>query len=296
MLFKRFKDSLAFRIASFYKKALKTYPFRSFKQKEAQSLSIVMLCGLQQLDLLQENILSVCKQFGKLPSIYVFTDTDLDIELCKMSLKWVPSKLIVIGAKSCFKYHKDNGNELLATFAEQNPMGLKMAAIMQIMDNNEPILYCDTDVLWFKDPEPIISAIISNPHISMVLSQDFQKSYDECLVKEENLEILSDEPFYCAGIMLLKSFSPSDKNELKDLLKLAVRKSNHFTEQTIFAYLNKIKGNISLNMDEFCITLHDQFDIIPTKKSSQIARHYIGAVRHQFWRDAFFARFNYFKN
>ncbi|MFD2161027.1 putative nucleotide-diphospho-sugar transferase [Paradesertivirga mongoliensis] len=254
-------------------------------------LNLVMLTGVQQMSMLNQSLWSISKKFRHLPKVYLFTDKGVDLETLKRKLKWFPdSHLTIIIAESCTEYHRNKGNELLASFAHQNPMGLKLAAILQIADLNTPILYCDTDVLWHKDPWQTISELISNPGVKLALSSDFQAAYDQDMVHAANMSELLTEPFYCAGILFLKALDSGNRDKLQKLLEIAVVQSTHFTEQTIFAYLNKINGDHSLDKDGFAILLDDQFSLIPRKKNTLIARHYIGPVRHNFWRDAFFLK------
>lgn len=295
-MFKRAQDSLAFRIPYVYKKLLSLYKPGKQNAVINPRLNLVMLCGLNQLSLLQEALVSIKKNFELLPSIYVFLDKDLSYNICKQNLSWLSiPNLTIIESSHCIGYHRKSGNELIALFAEQNPMGLKLAAILQIADLNHPVLYSDTDVLWFKDPSKTLAVLESDKQVSFALSEDFQPAYDQKLIEKANLSILMTAPFYCAGILFVKeALSFESKRILGELLQIAILQSNHFTEQTIFAYLNKVSNNGGFDKHEFSIILDDQFKLMPTKREKLVARHYIGPVRHQFWRDAFFMRLNFF--
>jgi hypothetical protein len=289
----RLINSLAFRIPSFYQFWLTKIKKPKIKKEitPIDSYHLIFLCGNAHLDLLEQALYSVLKNFKSIPKIFVFLDIGLTVENCNQRLKWVPSSLLTIKSHTeCISYHQENGNLALSKFAINNPMGLKLAAILQIADLKKPFLYSDTDVLWYKDPAPIFNQIISNSDSNIHLSQDFQQAYDEHLIIKANLSGLLKAPYYCAGILFAKMITEQDLVFIQSLVRIAISKSNHFTEQTIFAALQKRKGISQLTANNFCIQVDDRFDFKPKKNDLVIARHYIGPVRHLFWRDSFFLR------
>lgn len=290
---KRLFNSLAFRIPYLYQLWLRK--IKKTKNKKQiitdETYHFLFLCGSNHLDLLEQSLFSVFNNFESIPQVYVFTDKGLAITDCKERLKWFPSELLtILSYRDCENFHHQKGNQALAEFAVTNPMGLKLAAILQIAALGKPFLYSDTDVLWFKDPKNIFNKIITAQQVNIHLSQDFQKAYDDHLIDEGDLGALNKAPYYCAGILFATHFNPSDLDFIQSLLHVALEKSNHFTEQTIFAALQKQVGESSLDKANFCIQTNDRFDFIPQRSSDLIARHYIGPVRHLFWRDSFFNR------
>jgi hypothetical protein len=299
MIIRRILNSIAFRSSIIYSKILKLNKptYKGFEKEKTDNYHIVILCGQQQIPLLQELLFSIISNFIILPSIYIFTDNGVNQSILSKKLDWISEDLIqVISHEDCINFHKDKGNFKIAEFAAKNTMGLKLAAIHQLADKGTPLLYCDTDVLWFKDPGGLITNIMNNKEIYTIMSQDFQPAYDMNLVQDLGLEILMHSPFYCAGISFFKLFLKKDLHKLEEMLTSAIVNSNHFTEQTIFAYFNKLNGDKGFEDSKFSIDLTDQFELFPQKKIDLIARHYVGAVRHQFWRDSFYMRCNYFNS
>ncbi|MBB5438874.1 hypothetical protein HDC92_002555 [Pedobacter sp. AK017] len=285
------KKSLVFRIPFIYKQILSLSKPKKTTVGGSAGISMLMFCGLNQLELLEQSLYSVYRKFENLPTVHLFTDQDLDSRICQNKLHWFPSaKLRIISAADCIRYHLNKGDSLLANFANLNPMGLKLAAISQLTDQGLSLLYCDTDVLWHKDPSPVFSAFLTNDSLTLSLSEDFQPSYDQHMIDKAELNILSDRPYYCAGMLFIKRFTPESKVHIQRLLEIAVKNSNHFTEQTVLAYLQKVGGHKSLAKHQFAIILEDKYKLIPERRPLLIARHYVGPVRHQFWRDAFFMR------
>jgi len=245
------------------------------------------MCGSKQLDMLQICLDSIYRYFSELPNILLFTDLDSDASQFKKALNRFPANNIqIISGHDCISYHRDKKKYLLSSFAEKNPMGLKLAAILQAVENNKPVLYCDTDVLWYDDPCSIVNNYIIQSGFDLAMSEDFQPAYDENLVNKAGLDKLYDTPYFCAGIMLIKNLSERNTETLEYLVSKVTEQSNHFSEQTIFAFLNRESNNITLDKDKFMIKTDDQYGLYPKALPGVIARHYIGPVRHLFWRDA----------
>ncbi len=258
--------------------------------KDPWDLNMVLLCGSKNIAFLQEVLKSIYTNFSRTPNIFVITDNSTNVRFCKEKIKWFPKdRLTLITANDCLDYHKAKGRNSLFNFASRNPMGLKLAAILQIAEIGKPLLYSDTDVLWLQDPFELIQQLINSVGANINLSFDFQPAYDEQLVSMARLEsLLNKAPYYCAGIMLIKNFSSENIQLIERLLPFLEKQSNHFSEQTIFATLQKSVGPSRLEQEKFSIILDDQFDLRPLNRPKLIARHYIGPVRHLFWRDAFF--------
>ncbi len=232
---------------------------------------------------------SVCTKFKQMPHIYVATDLSLDEPTCRKALNWLPAgSFSIVSGLDCLKYHQGKGNTLLAKFARKNPLGLKLAAILQVVESGKPVLYSDTDVIWYQDPASELNALRDNPRCHISLSADVQAAYDETLIEKLNLNSLKNAPFYCTGIAFFKELKEHHYALIDKLLPAAADHSNHFTEQTILAFLNTQAGNFNLDSDQFVIDLSGKQDFFPRKSKNIIARHYVGEVRHLFWRDALF--------
>lgn len=292
-MFSKIRNSLLFRLPVVYKFLLKNgskdYYLKKGSAAKEWPVNLVILCGKGNEGMLHETLKSILRTFSSLPMVHVFTDKGLPPQTCRDGLSWFPQdRLQVISKIECLNYHTQKQNKDLIQFAEKNPMGLKMAAILQVADKGEPLLYCDTDVLWHNDPYESVSKILSSES-SMAISYDFQPAYDENLVEKGGLTLLKSAPFYCAGILLLKEFNARFKSELNRLLPIVIEQSNHFSEQTLFAHFQKLDGLSLLDQDKYCIITEDQLETKKPEYNSIFARHYIGPVRHLFWRDAYFS-------
>jgi hypothetical protein len=246
-----------------------------------------MMCGEKQLDMLQVCLDSIYRHFSELPHILLFTDLNTDTSHFKKTLKRFPANNIqIVCGHDCLSYHRAEGKKSLVSFAEKNPMGLKLAAVLQAIESGKPVLYCDTDVIWYDDPCKIVKQYINEQDFDLAMSEDFQPAYDRNLVNNAGLDKLYNSPYLCAGIMLIKCLSKRSSDTLGRLVNKVTERSNHFSEQTIFAFLNRESNNITLDKEKFLIQTDDQYKLFAKATPGVIARHYIGPVRHLFWRDA----------
>jgi hypothetical protein len=291
---KKIKNSLAYRLPVLYKYLIGLNT--AFRKKhpaitENNVYNLVMLSGSTQLNMLNVCLKSVYNNFKQLPHIYVITDQSLSASACKKGIHWFPeSNVTVIDALTCIAYHEDKGNHLIKQFASKNPMGLKLAAILQVIDVGKPVLYSDTDVIWYDDPIAYLSAFLNVPHFYLALSVDFQPAYDHGLINKYNLTVLNEEPYFCAGISFINKLTEEHYQTIENLLPAVIQQSNHFSEQTMLALLNKQSGTFCLDKNKFTMELNDALNFLPAKKKQITARHYIGPVRHLFWRDTLFNR------
>ncbi|PAW94998.1 hypothetical protein CKK33_16425 [Mucilaginibacter sp. MD40] len=288
-MLRRIKNSLAFRFPVLvYKKWLTYFSHYQPQDKPAAEFNYVVLCGKDHYPFLKQVIISIQKKFSQLPHLYTFVDFGFPESQIKNILALYPSsKISVLKAEECVKYHLDKNNVRVSEFASKNPMGLKLAAILQIADNRSPLIYTDTDVLWLKDPIDDISNLLKDD-LSMHMSYDYQPGYDFDFIAKAGLEGLLEPPYYCAGLMLIKEIDAGDVDTINKLLPYLIEKSEHLSEQTLFAHLQKQKGKSALFADKYVLSTTGQFDLRYSVKDEWIARHYIGPVRHLFWRDAFY--------
>lgn len=249
----------------------------------------VVLCGAELYDFLRQTLFSIQKNFTALPTLYVFVDFGTpDTMIKKISTLYPADKLHVITAEACLKYHEKESAGL-KEFARKNVMGLKLAALLQVLDQKKPVLYTDTDVLWLNNPTDFISGLIANTQ-DMHMSYDYDAGYDQDLINKANLHILMEPPYYCAGIMFFNRLTAQNRILIDELLPIVVEKSGHSSEQTIFAFIQKTTGVSDMTPDKFVLEYNDQFSVRPDFKPERLARHYVGSVRHLFWRDAFFKK------
>jgi hypothetical protein len=281
----RLKNSLAFRSGNFYKPLLSILPPPAVTSKTELPVTFLTLCGAKHLGQLQECLYSLYHAWSSLPKLQVVSDGSIGVSGFEKALSWWPGEKTIYLPADYIQYHLNLGREYLAKFAENNIMGLKLAAVLKAAEK-EPTIYCDTDILWFRDLPSSISKETSSSKVTLKMSEDFQAAYDGDLVTNQSLNHLYNPTFFCAGLVFLNG-QLLEVLDLENLFVAAAKKSNHFTEQTIFAEANYRLNRDFWSREKIACFVEDQFSLAPTFiEQNWIARHYVGPVRHLFWRDA----------
>lgn len=278
------KKSAAFRSGGVYKFLLNG--FRVFQPFNKPELPLVLLtmCGEKHLPLLQQCLYSLCISWNELPKLCLVSDGTISLEKLAKSVTWYPCQKKVLHWRDCVTYHRELKREHLAQFAENNVIGRKLAAIVYAGEQNLT-LWCDTDILWFQQLPEATSAFNSSEDLILKVSKDFQPAYDNRLI-DFDLQHLKNPPFVNTGLVLIRG-SLMKVCKISDLLELASKKSNHFTEQTILAEAVCQTSSSYWSIEQIVCFVDDNLSLAPTYiERNWIARHYVGPVRHLFWRDA----------
>lgn len=131
-MLRRIKNSLAFHFPVLVYKRWLTY-FTSYQSqdKPEAAFNYVVLCGKDHFPFLKQAVISIQKKFSRLPHLYVFVDFGFPESRIKDILALYPSsKISVLTAEQCVKYHLEINNGLVSEFASKNPIGLKLDAIL----------------------------------------------------------------------------------------------------------------------------------------------------------------------
>jgi hypothetical protein len=213
----------------------------------------------------------------------VISDGSLDPAQSARDLDWWPKPLEVLDWRDLTARLTAPAFASLVRFAERDAMGRKMAAIVASA-LEAPTLYCDVDVLWFRFPETLRDLLV-NPGTTLSMSADCRPTYDPELVPGR-LPYLASPPYYCAGFL----FAAGDflaACDVTDLLAYAAERGIGVTEQTILAEANRQLGGKTWPAEEIVLWEEDRFSLAPSFRGRPwAARHYVGGVRHIFWRDA----------
>jgi hypothetical protein len=206
----------------------------------------------------------------------------MDLPLVRRRLGWWPGVEVVDWRDLGSSLFADRFGSLLR-FADREPMGRKLTAIVASALEG-PTLYSDVDFLWFRYP-PSLDTLLARPRPVLAMSRDYQPTYDTQLVPRV-LDQLAAPPFYCAGLL----FAHGDflaECDVASLLEHAATHGSGVTEQTILAEANRQLGGASWPVDEIALNVDDQASLGPSYRHRPwAARHYVGGVRHIFWRDA----------
>jgi hypothetical protein len=242
------------------------------------------MCGKEGIRYLNASMVSIYFSWDKLPDICVISDGTPISKFKKELVRW-PGKLDIISWEDCALYFRDKGNEDLLSFANANIFGKKFISLLYC-SRQFPLIYSDTDVLWYSSPEEF--KMDKNPFIKMCLEMD--KAYYSSILLESLQEksCLKTKPFN-AGLMYLSGdFSAYPKwNDLCNALGNSA-KSDWMSEQTAFAILNNyLDASSYWGPDEVLIKTDDAYSLKYTLAYFPriIARHYVNTRPTAFWRD-----------
>ena len=201
-------------------------------------------------------------------------------------VRW-PRKLEVVSWKEAYRHFSEKGNQDICRYADRLVYGKKFISLVYLAQQT-PILYSDTDVLWYSTPSA--RGIQQGPYVKMgsdVSSGYYSGSLLECLGEHRCTE---NVPFN-AGVMYLNgdlSTYPKWPELCRRLAEDPGGGLLDFTEQTAFAILaNHFNAAAYFTQREILIRTDDTYALKYTLKHSPgiIARHYVNTRRVAFWRD-----------
>jgi hypothetical protein len=281
--FARVRNSLAYRSGILYRRLLERLPaLASEDGKPELPLTFLTLGGAAHRLMLRECLTSLARAWPRLPRVVVVSDGSLDPAAVSDFAGWRGSLEVRSWQEMTARLAGPRFANLVR-FAERDAMGRKLAAIVACA-RESPTLYCDVDVLWFRFP-PTLEGLLAAPGVKLAMSPDYQPMYDPALVPGW-LPHLSRPPFYCAGLLYAEGdFLASC--DVAALLDHAAEGGIGVTEQTLLAEADRQLGGRSWPEDEIALSEDGRFTLGPSFRGRPwAARHYVGAVRHLFWRDA----------
>lgn len=282
-LLTRVSRSAAYRSSALYRRLLRALPAPRLREKPALPLTFVTFGGAAHRQMVAQTLFSLGRTWPRLPRVQVVSDGSLDPAADRAALSWWPGDLEVLSWRDLVPDLLARGHQDLVRFAERDAMGKKMAAVVAYAAEG-PTLYCDCDVLWFRLPERL-ETLLRTPAPCLVMSEDYLATYDPALVPSR-LPELATPPFYCAGLLYAEGDLLAGRG-LEPLLAEAAERGIGVTEQTLLAAADRRLGGACWPRTEIALFEDDRFSLAPSyPRRDWVARHYIGQVRHLFWRDA----------
>ncbi len=285
----KLKDKL-FRTGGFAVRRLKPYKYFRLKDDGRPSFpyKLVYMCGREGLGYMNASLISIYRNWNKLPEVIVISDGTPLAKFEKEMIRW-PRKVDVISWNESAAYFTEQGNAELVRYAYNLVYGKKFISLVHIA-RQFPFLYSDTDVLWFDSPEePQID--VATPFVKM--GQDVGRGF----YTNEMINFLREEK--CAAGLPLNSglmYLNGDFSKYPKWGELCRYLGNHrsglsgtnFTEQTAFAILsNHFNPGNHWGPGEILIRTDDEYQLGYTPKQNPgiKARHYVHTRRTAFWRD-----------
>jgi len=252
---------------------------------------LVYLCGREGERYLNASLTSVYLFWDSLPEVIVVSDgTPL-----RNVVSW-PRKLEVISYKQAYDYFMDQGNEDICRYADRIVYGKKFISLAYLT-RLSPVLYSDTDVLWYSTPK-IDALPAGETYVKM--GSDVDRGYYTSSLLEHLDEdrCLENTPFN-AGLMYIGGDLTSYPKWKELCHSLATHQppgsSMDYSEQTAFAILaNHFNAASYWTQGEVLIRTDDHYALKYTLKQSPgiMARHYVNTRPVAFWRDFVYMCFN----
>jgi hypothetical protein len=259
----------------------------SIPPKTAKPTSTLNFCYLTISDrahwlLLRESLFSLHRSCNSLPKITVVSDGSWDADEFGAVFGWWPAPNTVLTRQEVCTVASAAGFTELADYARESPYGPKLAAIVT-QGKNQPMLFVDADILWFKDPALLLGdpALWEKPR-ALRGNNGHQRREMALRHCPEVLE----PPFVNSGIVALHG-----ELIVSDILRATVQGALPYAgdsscEQTIIASAIKLGGEFfpqKLSLVEFD-DVHS-FRSRNMKEEGYYSRHYVTCMRLVLYRD-----------
>jgi len=273
---------LAKRLGGFAEYFLSHHVQTNLGFKTADSLRYVTMAGRSHWLLLRESLVSH-RSWRSIPRLTVVSDGSWRKEEFLDAFRFWPDPIEVLMPDDIMIPLSNAGQAALVQLAAHHPLGLKLAAIIYLAQERQ-ILFVDSDILWFSNPELILAQFRDLP--GPATSVESALSYNEDIIRRQCPDGLSP-PHINSGCVYLKGeLCASDL--LQAMLATALEQPKHpSNEQTIIAVaVNKVGRRLPV---EFCLVYFDDAFALclrrPWREGCH-SRHYVHWMRHQFYRDA----------
>lgn len=283
-MFSWIKGSLAYRLPNLYRALLSLKHLSVAGNKKRSDIRVLMMTGKNHLDMTRLALLSIANTWSVLPKIIVITDGTITSGQIVKELDFWPGELVAENWENIAKQHTDKSRDALVAYGNLHPFGKKLAIILHYAEKS-PVVWIDSDILFFNDFIPFIPKQVTG--FACGGTEDFTAAYDDAVIKQIGTDLYSLYQFN-AGLLYASGQSIYEDFDLERILKAIHPNYDFCTEQTLFAWIASKSMGI-LWPGEIVKSFHaDNQQIKPMPVNNTIARHYTSNVRHLFWRDAFF--------
>ncbi len=252
-----------------------------------KSFSLSILVRKKDLAMSAISLKSFNKKGNTAPKLIVGCDDSLTVE-CALNFyhSW-PGGVEAYSISDVAQWHRQKGDEIMARFCEAHVFGFKHCLCLMALEiNRQPVLYSDSDVLWFRDPAQLVAKY---SYQSVFGSIDCGLSYNHFLLANfpEYKALLADGCGINAGFAIFNDCPNYGPQEVSFIQRVLEQKPAHFfSEQTLLAILTKKQGGVIAEDD---VVISESRSFFPSWISKKwYARHYVSSVREQIWSDAIF--------
>lgn len=262
------------------------FRYRRFEPRATRAQTLMLFSDENHLDLLLENLWTVANTWCELPRVRIVGDVGAREHTFRQALDWWSQRWDFVSYEEIEATFLQEQRDWLAQFGRHHIFGRKLAAILHSA-RIAPTLYSDSDVLWLTAPRFLDSLDPRAP--SLLVSTDSYASYCDAIIDPASQDLMQP-PYACAGLLYLFQW-PWPEAVLREWVIRALSIPPHaFAEQTIVGFLARRYGGY-IPDGEIAGFFDDWFLFLPKcYRPAWCARHYLGPVRHHFYRDAVLMR------
>ena len=281
--------NVSVRLGEIAQNILARWPVPLESPKPTVNFRYLTLCGRGNWLMLRESLLSLHRSSSSLPKLTVVSDGSWTSEEFAEVFAWWPAPITVLQRDEVSQAACSAGFPELAKYARESPYGLKLCVIVtQAMQ--EPVLFVDADILWFRDPTSLLGDPASWVKPRALREDSCYQSRDMAL---RYCAKVLEPPFVNSGIVALHGALMAPEL-LRGMVQEALPQSKDSRcEQTIVA--TAVKRGGQLFPDKLCLAGFDdvyRFRSRDARNEGYYSRHYFNWMRHLLYRDALKLRFH----
>jgi lipopolysaccharide biosynthesis glycosyltransferase len=244
-----------------------------------------MMTGKHHLELLRMSVYSVAKNWESLPRLVVINDGTVSEEKIRAGLRFWKGELLIQPWELSSAYHAQKSRMALVKYAAAHIFGKKMSVILHHGEQS-PVLWVDSDILFFKDPRRFIP--VNADEFGCGGTEDWFRAYDDNILALLPDNDLMSRPGMNAGMLYLTGAEIYERFNFEQILANVCPDYHFFTEQTMFSYVAEKSFGILWNQQAVKNIADDRQLLKATIPDEMVARHYTSPMRALFWRDALF--------
>ena len=234
--------------------------------------------------MLRESLFSLYRSWNSLPNITVVSDGSWAANEFAEVFAWWPAPIATLTHNQISQAALCAGLPELAEYVRRSLYGLKIAAIVTLAFE-QPVLFVDADILWFRDPASLLGDPVSWGKPRALRESNCCQHRNMAL---QHCAQVLEPPFVNSGIVALHGELMA-RGLLRALLREALNDpQNSSCEQTIVAAAVKLGGELfpeKVSLVEFS-DIH-RFRSRNVLREGYYSRHYVNWMRHMLYRDAF---------
>src|SRR5262245_35708688 len=275
--------NVSVRLGEIAQTILSHWPIPRQPAKPIVNFRYLTMCDRAHWLMLRESLFSLYRSWPLLPEITVVSDSTWTASEFADVFGWWPAPITVLTRQQICEAASSADLPELAEYARESPYGLKLAAIV-IEARKQPVLFVDADILWFRDPLPLLGEPTTWTKPRGLRESNCHQRREMAL---RHCARVLEPPFVNSGIVALHGdLMPLDllRSMVRDALPHPLDSS---CEQTIIASAVKIGGELfpeKLSLVGFDDVL--RFRSRNMKTEGYYSRHYVNWMRHLLYRDA----------